>query len=377
MGKCVGITIDLDWPLKYHHLPVAGVMRYARKHTDWRCEVDAYPEDRDDPRRYDGIIARAEASLGRHCRRYDIPLVNIWGSSPIRDVPSVLLDTERCGRLAARHLMNRGFKRFGCLLPGKRSQPTGHEQGFLEAIGDLPCSTEHLDAVTNDRRSWRSMQSTLPPWLAGLTPPVGIYAPHDIHGRCVANVCLQAGLRIPDDIAVITAENDDVICGALEPTLSSIRSDPERVGYRAAQMLDEIMRGAPTATDVRLPPVGLIARRSTEVFAVEDRLVADALRRIWDSSHQSIGVDHICEGLPIGRRSLEQRFRKALGRTIHEEITRAHLQLAKRLLGETDLSIGEIAIRSGFNGPNHLGKVFRRIERVTPRGFRESAGPRG
>ncbi len=368
----IAIGIDLEWQLKHHYVVISGILEHAQA-AGWRCDFEPFFDpDWADVQHYDGIIARAPASLGTYAKRTGLPAVNVWADSPT-DLPSVHVDSVDSGRIAADHLIERGLRRFGYLgitrAKGTRYQRKGFAQILNEHGHDHVFTS--ITHTINDAPTWRKVHDKLSAWVDTWTPPIGICAVNDLICRCLADICLRKGLRIPDDVALVGTGDMNVTCRFRKPTLTSIDMNDHRVGLEAAKLLDRLMNGE-TAEQKHLvvPCGGLIARQSTDVVAVEDRVVAGALRFIWDHCRKPIGVEDVAGGLPVSTRTLQRRFQSALGRSIHQEIVRARLQHAKRLLVDTDEPIKTVAREAGFANGEHLAKLFARSEGVSPRAYR-------
>ena len=198
-------------------------------------------------------------------------------------------------------------------------------------------------------------------WLQSLAKPVGVMACNDVRGRQVIEACLEAGLRVPDDVAVLGVDEDRLLCELANPPLSSVVLNLDRAGYQAAELLDGLMAG-------RLQPpqrilaeaLWIIPRRSTDVLAIEDRHVAAAVRFIRDHCREAIAVGDVVSQANISRRGLEIRFQHVLGRSIRQQIQRVRLGWSQRLLVETNLSAEKIAHACGFSSLSYLSSVFRR-----------------
>jgi LacI family transcriptional regulator len=359
----IALGVDLEWPLKHHVDMVAGIAAFARE-RGWNTVIAPFPE-----RGVDGVIGRLTREMAAQARRLRLPAVNVWVNSPERNLPRVLPDAREAARMAARHLRERGFRRMA-LLASEGDLNTPLHRAGLEA--ELPVDTV-LRVPENRLRepAWRRFQKTLGAWVRTWKVPVGVFASNDLLCRYLADACLREGRRIPEDAGLVGAGNNELVCQGLSPTLSSVESGYERVGYRAAELLDRLLRGAPPPREpILVPPIRLVARRSTDVFAVQDPLVADALRLIAERAGRALHVDDLVAALPSSRRSLERRFRAALGRTLHDEIVRARLELAKRRLVETELPLKAIARQCGFAGLEHLSRVFRHHEGRPPAAWR-------
>ncbi|HBF32969.1 TPA: XylR family transcriptional regulator, partial [Candidatus Sumerlaeota bacterium] len=193
----------------------------------------------------------------------------------------------------------------------------------------------------------------------------------DARGRQVIEACMEAGLSVPDEVAVISLDNDELLCELCDPPLSSIALNAERAGYEAAELLDRMMRGEKVPPrGITIEPTHVVARQSTEIAATDDRKIADALRFIRHEANRPLGIPDVAEHIGLSRRSLELRFRRALGHTVLTEIRRAQLERVRAFLIETDWAIGKIATQCGFSNGNYLGKIFRKEFGQTPQGFR-------
>jgi LacI family transcriptional regulator len=174
-------------------------------------------------------------------------------------------------------------------------------------------------------------------------------------------------------VGVLGVNNDELLCELAFPPLSSVTPNARRAGYEAAALLDRMMRGERLPPDeIRIPPLGICCRQSTDVLAVEDSAIAQALRFIREHACDPIDVSDVLRVVPLSRRVLEQRFVQLLNRTPHAEILSVRLNRAKQLIGETKLSLGEIATRAGFEHPEYLSVVFKREEGLSPREYRQN-----
>jgi len=201
-----------------------------------------------------------------------------------------------------------------------------------------------------------------------------LMACNDICGREVLQACAAAGLRVPDDVAVVGVDNDELMCELSNPPLSSIALDVEKAGYEAARLLDSLMSGHLLKERiVQVEPVYVVTRQSSEIMAPDDPCVASALQFIKTHAGQPIGVQHVIDQTGVSRRTLERRFARALGRSINSEITRYRLERAKRLLLETDLPSFRVAKGAGFGTVKTFNRVFRRETGVSPKRFRQRA----
>ena len=208
-------------------------------------------------------------------------------------------------------------------------------------------------------------------WVAGLPKPIGIFACYDFRGRQVLDACRRRNIVVPEAVAVIGMDNDELLCSLANPPLSSVIPNTHRTGYEAAALLDRLMSGERFAPDAHfIEPLGIATRQSTDVLAIEDANVARAVRFIRERACDGISVKDVLRAAPQSRRVLETRFQKLIGRTPHEEIIRVRLDRARTLLAETDLPLAVIAQRAGFAHVEYLSVVFKKHVGMPPSKFR-------
>ncbi len=374
----VAVMIELDWPFNRHMEVFAGCQKYAAE-AGWDCSVNPFADRAIKPHRggspYDGILARATRNLADKAQLAGVPVVNVWVNSPARDLPSVFQDSEAAGAMAANHLLGLGFRQFGFMGYSRDLDSRLQFEAFSSVIQNagFSCSV-HRFGLNDPARpeKWDGFIADLGAWVDTWTKPIGVYSTQDLPCRYLVDVCRQRGLHVPQDVAMIGSGNELVICAAPPPTLTSINLGYANIGYRAAELLDRLMDGhAPPDGPELLAPAELIPRQSTDSYAVDDPLVARALRFIAEHGHEPIKVDDVAAATPTTRRSLERRFQNAVRRTIGDEIIRMRLERAKRRLVEADEPLKKVAKDSGFSSDNHFYRAFIRSEGVSPSLYRK------
>jgi len=373
----IAIGIDLESPYKHHAELVGGILQYASQ-KGWACHFEPFigpVRGILGASRYDGVIARFTRAGANYVRRNRIPAVNVWLGSPDRSLPRVVSDQHATGRLAAQHLVERGFRRFGFL--GYRRERNGVLQlaGFKEEIATVQgaCSTHAIAMAPTGRQEWHRQQASLMKWAKSFEKPIGVFVTQDLACRYLAQVCQLLGYRMPDDVALMGSGNDELLCESLDPKISSIEHRPAAVGCAAAELLNKLMRGAaPPKKPILIAPSGLVPRTSTDFYAVDDVTVTAALRFMQEHCAEPIGVGDVAAVVHMTRRSLERRFRAVLGRSVHGEITRLRIERAKRLLVERSDPIKRAALDAGFSSTEHLSKVFRRHVGTSPGDYRRA-----
>jgi LacI family transcriptional regulator len=315
--------------------------------------------------------ARNVAALGR-------PTVNVADALRSWKLPRVGCDDRAVGRLVADHFLERAFRHFAFVGDPGRHYSDEREVGFTERLKEagLTCLQSPPEpglAVGNHGRLHNSSRR-FRRWLETLPRPVGLMACNDEIAWRVAQMCHSSGVSIPDHLALIGVDNDEVWCNLSYPPLSSVLTSSERIGYRAAEILACMLRGQKVSTEPSLlAPTGIATRASSDVLAIDDAEVAAAIRFIRENTSRPLGVADVVDALPLARRSLERRFVAVLGRSPAAEIRRMHVERAKTLLATSDLSMTAIAARSGFPDANRLYAVFTREVGVPPTTYRSQA----
>ncbi|MCK5804542.1 MAG: substrate-binding domain-containing protein, partial [Lentisphaeria bacterium] len=312
----------------------------------------------------DGIIAMLETPDHiKLAHALKVPLVNLASSIQAVGVPTVTVDNHHAGRMAARHLIDRGFRRFG--FYGMRDVWYSRERcrgfsGALQGAG-FSCEVCESDGVST-RYPWDWNRQQLETWLTGLQTPVGILAAHDYRARMVIELCGRLDLNVPNDISIIGIDDDPIVCEHSNPALTSIRQDGYQVGFRAAEMLDRLMSGQAIEQPPRhISGMTLIERESTRTIAVDDPLLRKAIEWIEHRADQHLDVASLVSKLAVSRRWLERAFRKHLHCTPHERICETRVEHAKIALSVVPrLKLFEVAERCGFSDVRRLNVVFER-----------------
>jgi LacI family transcriptional regulator len=283
----------------------------------------------------------------------------------------VLQDDAACGKMAADYLLSIGFTNF--LTFGKRHRTVFRNriQAFVDRV-DIPANTVR-SAWIGENVSAASLRKPLEAALKATPKPVAIFSPSDVISAHVMRYVLDLGLQIPGEVAILSCDNEELICDYAPVPLSSIHLNFDMLGYEGAKFLDHLMRKkkVPPAPAL-IPPVEVVARQSTNTIAVPDARAAQALRFIWTNLHRPLSVNDVAAAAESSPSTLNRLFRQHLGRTLTDEIARARIAQAKTLLTTTKLAAKEIAKLCGFNTPNYFNNVFRGATNMAPRAFRRA-----
>jgi LacI family transcriptional regulator len=306
------------------------------------------------------------------------PVVNVSGVLPDLPVPRVGVDHFAVGELAAEHLLDKGFRHFGFVGYADHAFSIGREEGFrtaLAVMGYQVASYHERDTAKGDPTGLWAWNDGLRKWLNRLPRPVGILASHDPQGVELSEICRHAGISVPEEVALVGVDNDDLLCELARPSLTSVALPAERIGFEAARLLERLLShprpdSHSNSQALLLPPIGVIARGSSDLLSIADADVAAALRFIRAHAHEPIQVKDVLRDVPVSRRTLERRVRATLGRGVWDEIRRVHLERGKSLLATTSMPMSEIARHSGFSDQRQLSVAFRQEIGMTPTAYR-------
>lgn len=345
-----------------------GIADFAKVHGGWDFDFDPRTEanitstlTRDQV--HGVLIHLRKREDGDALIRSGIPAVNVANQLyPPVLLPSVFPDDHAVGAMAAAYFQERAFQNFAYCGADSLEYSRGRHEGFGNALKPHPCACVNQDG--NDSLHRAQILKSLP-------RPLAIFCCNDCVARQIVREIVQLGALVPDEVAVLGVGNDEIYCELSSILLSSIRLDTDLIGYEAAALLRRLMAGEPAPLKpVLVPPVEVITRHSTDALALADSEVAAAIRFIRDRGGREINVEDLLQRTSLSRRSLEIRFRRALGRSPYQEIRRVQLERAKRLLSRTDRPVREIADACGFKEARQFSTAFHESIGLTPRQYR-------
>lgn len=373
------VSVILSW---YNHDILRGIARFARE-AGWSLDLQfTYYSSSTFAVTGDGLISLYSShalNAGKiRAMAARVPTVDLgWDSESLGlNLHQVVSDNEKIGALAASHFIERGYEHllFVNIYHGR------DEEERMAAFGravrkagrwfhSLVCPDSVLKEADVRRERW------LIDGMKSFPKPLAVLSLSDEPALWIMNVCRSAGLHIPEEIAIMGINNDATVCEFAPVPLTSIDVDMERRGFEAASLLDRLMRGkGPSRRLIRIPPTGIVTRKSTEMLAVPSLGVAKALRFIYENYLDPIGVDDVVKATHISRCSLYNAFRQHVGRTVAQEISRVRLNHARKLLKTTDATTFSVALESGFSDAVHLNRTFMRLAGISPTAFRRNRG---
>ena len=355
----------------YLNRMVLGIAEYARLKGTWSIHglfvgrpaaitrVDA-----------DGVILFHGTAM---LVRGGAPSVHIGTTAPGEQLlGNVRSDNEAIGVAAAEHLLERGLRYFAAVgdherSPASRGRCDGFKDRVLRARMQFMSGPNVNATRLDERRSLASLQH----WIASLPKPVGVMCFNDVVARQVADACRVAGESVPERVAIVGVDNEELMCMLSDPPLSSVDPGASCVGYEAAALLDRIMAGErPSRAPVLVPPRGVVARQSSDLLAIDDADVVEAVRFIRENCINRVRVADVARRVALPRRSLDRRFRQRLGRSMHDELQWARIRLASQLLASSNLKIPQIATQCGFGSREYFSTAFMRVMGEAPASYR-------
>jgi LacI family transcriptional regulator len=294
-------------------------------------------------------------------------------STPDPYLHNIIADNPAIGNMAAEHLLERGFCHFGYCGFDNMYWSCVRGKSFSSRISQAGFETHfYKRPKSRDALTWYKEEAILAEWLRQLPKPVGIMACNDDRGQHVTEACALAKLSVPYEVAIIGVDNDDQVCDISNPPLSSIELDVENAGFEACKLLDKMISGKklkPQTFIVR--PTRVVTRQSTNIVAIDDVLVSQALNFIEQNAKNPIQVSDVVKALNVSRTVLTDKFMRTLRRSIYSEIKRVRTNAIAHLLLETDLSISDIAFTLGFNKVNHIARYFKQTTGLSPLEYRK------
>ena len=381
----IRIALLLDFTEEYHKNLLRGIIRYSREKGPWAfLRIPLYYRETIG---IEGIIKHirswgAKGLIGQFYDNTDISKFSRAGISVIaqdfheriRGVPNISGAYHETGELGAAYFLKKGFRHFAFYgfknIVWSRERSEGFEKKIKEA-GYKVHYFEHKKARSMDL--WYYKPSVLSRWLKSLPKPVALMACDDNQASHISEASKHAGLRIPEDVAVLGVDNDENICFLSDPPLSSISLDIEKGGYDAAKLMNQLLRKRKKVLNILIRPVQIVTRASTDIYSTPDVHIITALKFIHANVDRALHVNEVVREVPLSRRSLEKRFLQTTGYSVYKYILNLKLEKFAEQLELTDKSIAEIANDLGLINAKNIARQFKQLKGVTPRGYRQKA----
>lgn len=377
--KRIAVAIELNYALPWHLDCYQGVLNYAAQH-DWSCVLDPYLMSIHSAGAagYDGVIGRISDKAYQAIKdQPELPAVTLVYSEETAHLPSIIIETRASVRMAIAHLVACGYSRFGYVgTPGHLFSKT-HIRVINDAVAEHgfapPIITEACAEYDVELEQAIAQREQFVAWLTEINKPIGLLCESAITARVAAQLCIELGFSVPEDVGIVVLYGDELTCSSISPTLSCVTTNHLSQGYQAAALLNKLMDGRPAhPLHRKFEPDRIVARESTDVFLCDDPLVSEAMYYIAANVRKNLKVDDLADALHTSRRTLERRFEDVLGKKVYDEIRRLRVAYIQRLLVETDRSVQNIAHDCGFSASNNLSRYFKQETGHSPIAYRKA-----
>ncbi len=366
-----------------------GIVQYSNLHGPWLfyIEPEVYRKSREQSYKWirdldaDGIIGYTwDVNIIKMIVSLGLPTIIRGIEKSTSKAFRVVTDQVAISRMAAEYFLGRGFQRFAYCGFDDMIWSQQRGENFSKAVAESGFETDlYQQPKAKHLRTAGKEQTIIAGWLGSLQKPVAVMACNDDRSVDVLAACKIADIEVPREVAILGVDNDELVCGLSYPQLSSIALSTKRAGYEAARVLDKLMRGqkiAENEKEVFIFPLHVVTRQSTDIMAIEDQQVAEAVYFIRKNSKKMIQVSDVAQAVGLSRRALEQHFRRVLARSVHEEIKYTRVsQMANILIG-TNLSISQIARLLGCPDASNISRYFKQQKGISPLDYRRKFGPK-
>jgi LacI family transcriptional regulator len=373
---------------------MAGITDYIRDKGNWQLIV--WPESSKESLLFlkqrgckGAFVSTQTTTKAKELLQIDIPIIALSTLQNVSNLPYITANSESVARMAGEYFLKRKFKNFAFFGLTQAQWSLDRMKFFSRYLAEEGYNVhtyEEQIPIINDFVTFTTLwtnitlstgQQKLMEWLRQLPKPVAILASCDLFACHLINITNEAKLNVPDEVAILGVNDDRALCNICDPPMSSIALNFKKAGYESAKLLDRIISGQQTMEGqcIEIQPTHIESRGSTDIFAIDDPEIIQVLKYIKQNSNKPLQVDEIANHVYISKRSLQLRFRKALGRSIHDLIVQAHFDIAKALLIETNLPIDEIAGRSGFLYTSNMRRAFKKITSMLPQKYRQQHRP--
>lgn len=369
------VAVLVDTSTGWGRRMIKGVGNYALK-NDWQLTVEQRGVHEHlmikEGWQGDGVIARvSDENLAEQIRELNLPAINV---SVIQlqgmSFPSIYTDEYALAEMAVEHFTQRGFQHLAYMSVGQEPYMQARGQNLQRIAEEQGLTCQVFGRKLSSKSSWEAQRREISLWLAQLPKPVGILAWDAMAGRSILNVCQQDGISVPQEVSVLSSDDDPLLSEVCYPPMSGVVTSAEQIGYRAAEMLDTLLAGEELTPQTTFPPESVNTRLSTDTIAIDDRVLREAIRYIRSHIREPFQVGDVAAAVKVSRRSLERKFEQVLGTSPAQEIQHYRLEYAKKLIRDTDMKVTDVAAMSGYCSNEYMIRVFQKVIGKTPLAYR-------
>lgn len=381
----IRLILLTDFTESFSYNLLKGVLAYSKSHEPW--VVCRMPPSYKNSYGIEGVLKwaktwQADAIIGRFDNTDAVELFRKNGiialaqdyKARFSNIPNITGDYRKTGKMAAEFFLNKGFQHFA--FYGYRDAVWSQErcEGFYDCIAAQGLGNNFYSYQEQSLDDlWFYEAPPLLSWLKSLPQPTALMACDDNQGNRITEICKVNNIKVPDKIAILGVDNDEIICNLSDPPLSSISQNIARGGFEAAELIDHLLNDEDESywKDVVIQPVNIINRHSTDFYSTTDLHIHTVLKYIYKNIASDISVSDIVKQVPLSRRLLEIRFKQATQQSIHKYIFNLRMDRFAQLLLASDDPITDIAEQVGINNLKNLSRQFKILKKVTPNEFRK------
>lgn len=380
----IGILIERQ--RTYGRRLCEGIIRFARERTNWTLRIVDFmnlpqiAHNKD----IDGFIARVmDDRAEEQLRATGKPVVDVFFERPRMGFAAADQNALLVGQMAAQHFIEHRFTNFAFCGYNGRSYSDRRRDAFMQCLeqNHFPCAVYRTppsalkdfnnSVVLQERFGFASDHRALRTWISRLPKPVGVFCSHDMRAYHLAEACRSQGLQIPEDVAILGADDDELVCNFSDPPLSSIDQNAFGIGYAAAKTLESMLQNPDVVpSPVLIDPIRLIERESTRIYTVSPPWLSDALIFIRRNISNNITASDVYAAVGKSHTLVDSAFRRTFGTSVQKTIIRTRLEEAKRLIRDTSLTLTEIAAKTGFSTAQYFCSSFSKTFGTSPSAYR-------
>jgi len=377
------IILLIDFAEEYSKALLKGIAKYSREHGPWIfCRMPLFHRETVGIEGIlkwalewgaDGIIGQFynDPNIGKIIEA-GIPVIAQDFKKRFDEIPNITGAHHEAGSMGADYFLKKGFKNFA--FYGFKDIVWSHEraEGFEERVTRAGHKVHYFEhKMARPSELWYYRPASIGKWLKSLPKPIALMACDDNQGQHITEACRLYGIRIPEEMAVLGVDNDEMICEFSDPPLSSIGQDAEKGGYDAAKLLDHLIKnGMHDFYDIVVRPTQVFTRHSTDIYATNDDHIASSLKYIHQNIDKNLHVDEVVKQVPLSRRALEKRFIEVMGYPIYKYIYNLRIEKFTQKLLDTDMSVFEIALDMGLSDSKNIARQFRQVMGCNPSEYR-------
>lgn len=378
------IILLLDFAEEYSKSLLKGISKYSAEHGPWTyCRMPLYYRETIG---IEGILEwakdwGADGIIGQLYNEMDIqkildskiPIIAQDFKERFEELPNITGSYREAGLMGASYFLQKGFKNFAFYgfnnIVWSRERAEGFE-AKIQSLGYKVHYFEHRKSRSTDL--WYFKSNSLSKWLLSLPKPIALMTCDDNQGLHITEACKQNKIRIPEEVAVLGVDNDEMLCELSDPPLSSIGLDIEKGGYDTAKLMEHMIEnGHDDHYDIFVKPTQIITRQSTDIYATNDDHIASTLKYIHKNIEKNLQVDEVVKQVPLSRRTLEKRFLHITGYPIYKYIFNLRIEKFTQKLLETDQTIFEIAMDLGLTDSKNIARQFKQLKGYNPIEYRK------